>query len=215
MLGNHDEPRIVSRVGPALARLAMLLLLTLRGTPTLYYGDEIGMHDGNIPPERVIDPMEKNMPGLGLGRDPGRTPMQWDNSPNAGFCPPDSEPWLPVPPDYPQINVAIERDDPQSLLTLTRRLIALRSSTPALSTGSYRAIEGVPDDCFVYLRQSGDQSYLIALNFSDQEQTLLLPALGKGRIALSTHLDREEAIDLALLCLRGNEGHVIELALPA
>ena len=97
VLGNHDEPRIVSRAGPARARLAMLLLLTLRGTPTLYYGDEIGMHNGDIPPERVYDPMEKNMSGLGLGRDPARTPMQWDRSPNAGFCPPNVEPWLPIP----------------------------------------------------------------------------------------------------------------------
>ncbi len=145
VLGNHDEPRIINRVGPAQARLAMLLLLTLRGTPTLYYGDEIGMHNGDIPPERVNDPLEKNRPGLGLGRDPARTPMQWDSSPNAGFCPPGTEPWLPIPADYQQINVAVEREDPHSLLTLTRRLIELRRSTPALTTGSYRPIEAVPD----------------------------------------------------------------------
>src|SRR3984893_8653278 len=126
VLGNHDEPRIINRVGPALARIAMLLLLTLRGTPTLYYGDEIGMHNGEIPPEHVHDPMEKNKPGLGLGRDPERTPMQWDSSPNAGFCSPGVEPWLPLPADYRQINVAVERDDPHSLLTLTCRLIELR-----------------------------------------------------------------------------------------
>ncbi len=91
VLGNHDEPRIASRVGPAQARIAMMLLLTLRGTPTLYYGDEIGMHDGHIPPEHVYDPVEKNMPGLGLGRDPERTPMQWDSSQNAGFCIPGED----------------------------------------------------------------------------------------------------------------------------
>ena len=213
VLGNHDEPRIINRVGPALVRIAMLLLLTLRGTPTLYYGDEIGMHDGDIPPERVYDPMGKNMSGLGLGRDPERTPMQWDRSPNAGFCPPGTEPWLPLPADYQQINVTVERDDPYSLLTLTRRLIELRRSTPTLSIGSYRAIEGVPDGCFVYLRQSSSQHYLIALNFSDQEQTVKLPALGNGRIVLSTYLDREEPIDLALLRLRSNEGNVIEIDL--
>jgi alpha-glucosidase len=212
VLGNHDEPRIVSRVGPAQARTAMLLLLTLRGTPTLYYGDEIGMHDGEIPPERVYDPMEKNRPGLGLGRDPARTPMQWDSSPNAGFCPPGTEPWLPLPADYQQINVAVEREDPHSLLTLTRRLIELRRSRLALTTGSYRPIEGVPDGCFVYLRQSNSQRYLIALNFSGQEQTLQLSERGQGRIVLSTSLDREEPIDLALLRLRSDEGAVIELA---
>ena len=174
VLGNHDEPRIVSRVRTAQARLAMLLLLTLRGTPMLYYGDEIGMHNGDIPPEHVYNPMEKNRPGQGLGRDPERTPMQWDRSPNAGFCPPGTEPWLPIPADYRQINVAVEREDLHSLLTLTRRLIELRCSTPALTTGSYRPIEGVPDGCFVYLRQSSSQRYLIALNFSGHEQTLKL-----------------------------------------
>ncbi len=212
VLGNHDVSRIVSRIGPAQARAAMLLLLTLHGTPTLYYGEEIGMHDGEIPPERVYDPMEKNRPGLGLGRDPVRTPMQWDSSPNAGFCPPGIEPWLPVPADYQQINVAVEREDSHSLLTLTRRLIALRRSTPALTTGSYHPIDGVPDDCFVYLRQASNQRYLIAVNFSGQEQTLKLPEMGHGCIVLSTYLDREESIDLALFRLRSDEATVIELA---
>jgi alpha-glucosidase len=211
VLDNHDEPRIASRVGPAQARIAMMLLLTLRGTPTLYYGDEIGMHDGDIPPERVYDPLEKNQPGLGLGRDPERTPMQWDRGPNAGFCPSDSEPWLPLPGDYQQINVAVEREDPSSLLTLTRRLIDLRRSTPALTRGSYRPVEGVPDDCFVYLRQSSSQRYLIALNFSGHEQIVKLSEMGKGCIVLSTYLDREDPIDLALLRLQKDEGCVIEI----
>ncbi len=210
VLGNHDEPRIASRVGPAQARLAMMALLALRGTPTLYYGDEIGMHNGDIPPERVYDPVEKNIPGL--GRDPARTPMQWDRSPNAGFCPPGTEPWLPIPADYQEINVAVEREDPHSMLTLTRRLIELRRCTLAFTTGSYRPIEGVPDACFVYLRQLSSQRYLIALNFSSNEQTLKLSEMGNGRIVLSTYLDREEPIDLALLRLRSGEGSVIELA---
>ncbi len=170
------------------------------------------MHDGDIPPERVYDPIEKNTPGLGLGRDPERTPMQWDSSPNAGFCPPGSEPWLPISADYKQINIAVEREDPHSLLTLTRRLIELCRSKLAFTTGSYCAIEGVPDDCFVYLRQSSNQRYLIVLNFSGNEQTLELPEMGKGRIVLSTYLDREGFIDLAPFRLRGDEGFVIELA---
>lgn len=211
VLGNHDEPRIISRVGSAFGRLAMLLLLTLRGTPTLYYGDEIGMHDGDIPPERISDPMEKNMPGLGLGRDPERTPMQWDSSPNAGFCPSGVEPWLPVPADYQQSNVAVERENPHSLLTLTRRLLKLRRSQPALSIGSYHTIDGAPDSCFIYQRQSGSQRYLIALNFSDDEQIVSLSQMGRGRIVLSTYLDREEAVDTALLRLRSKEGEIIEL----
>lgn len=213
VLGNHDEPRIASRVGSAQARLAMMLLLTLRGTPTLYYGDEIGMHNVEIPPERMNDPMEKNLPGLNLGRDRVRTPMQWDNGPNAGFCSPGTEPWLPIAADYQQLNVAVEREDPHSLLTLTRRLIELRQSTLALMAGDYRLIEGVPNDCFVYLREWGSQRYLIALNFSGSEQTFKLSEMGRGRIVLSTNLDGEEPIDLALLRLRGDEGIIIEVGL--
>jgi alpha-glucosidase len=84
VLGNHDQHRLISRIGPTQARVAVMLLLTLRGTPTLYYGDEIGMRDVPILPEQVQDPWEKNVPGLGLGRDPERTPMQWDGSTRRG-----------------------------------------------------------------------------------------------------------------------------------
>ena len=94
VLGNHDHHRIASRVGSAQARVAAMLLLTLRGTPTMYYGDEIGMQDGIVPPDLVQDPFEKRVPGIGVGRDPARTPMQWDASANASFtC---GTPWLPV-----------------------------------------------------------------------------------------------------------------------
>jgi len=209
VLGNHDEPRIASRVGSAQARIAMMLLLTLRGTPTLYYGDEIGMHDADIPPERVQDPLAKSVPGV--GRDPERTPMQWDSSPNAGFCPPTVEPWLPIPADYKQLNVAVERDNPHSMLSLTRALLDIRRTTPALSTGSYYPIENVPNACFVYLRELPGQLCLIALNFSGDEQVLSLPEMGSGRIVISTYLDREEQVDLAAFHLRSNEGCIIEL----
>lgn len=210
VLGNHDESRIATRLGPEAARLGMLLLLTLRGTPTLYNGDEIGMHDVEIPPEQVYDPFGKVDPAL--GRDPERSPMQWESSPNAGFCPPGVKPWLPLADDYQQINVASEREDPASMLSLTRRLIALRRQTPALSIGSYRALDGVPDECFVYLRQAGQQRYLIALNFSRDEQTLRLPELGGAHLVLSTWPDREGAADLAGLVLRGYEGYILSLS---
>ena len=156
------------------------------------------------------DPQGKEHPEH--SRDPQRTPMQWDRSPHAGFCPPGTDPWLPLSADHHLINVAVQREDPHSLLTLTRRLIELRRSTLALTTGSYLPIEGVPDGCFVYLRQASSQRYLVALNFSGQEQTLKLSEMGHGRIVLSTYLDREEPIDLALLRLRSDEGSVIELA---
>src|SRR6185312_17547381 len=96
MLGNHDQPRVASRIGADQARVAAMMLLTLRGTPTIYYGEEIGMQNVPIPPEAVQDPFEKNVPGMGLGRDPQRTPMQWDASPNAGFAAAGVKPWLPI-----------------------------------------------------------------------------------------------------------------------
>ena len=170
------------------------------------------MHDGDIPPQRIQDPFEKNLPGLGLGRDPERTPMQWDSGPNAGFCPPTVEPWLPIPADYQQLNFAVEREDPHSMLTLTRTLLAIRRWTPALSEGSYRPVDDVPEDCFVYLRQFGTQPCFIALNFSSREQTVKLAELGTGQLVLSTYLDREGQIDLSALRLRGDEGCIIALA---
>ena len=211
VLSNHDEPRVTTRIGPKQARIGTMLLLTLRGTPTLYYGDEIGMHNIEVPPQYVQDPWEKNMPGMGLGRDPQRSPMQWDSSPNAGFCPPKAKPWLPIADDYKQVNVAAQHDDRHSMLSLTHTLLKVRRATPALAKGSYTSIEGVPEDCFVYVRQFGGQRRLIALNFSGSEQHIPLPEMGNGLVLISTHLDREEPVDLASLHLRSDEGCVIEL----
>ena len=124
--------RIASRVGAAQARVAAMLLLTLRGTPTLYYGDEIGMQHVAIPPELVQDPFEKNVPGIGLGRDPARTPMQWDASTNAGFS--NGEPWLPLADDHEVVNVAKqERRSAVHAAASTARLLALRREHAALS----------------------------------------------------------------------------------
>jgi alpha-glucosidase len=204
VLGNHDQHRLVSRIGTTQARVAAMLLLTLRGTPTLYYGDEIGMTDVEIPPEREQDPWGKRVPGLGLGRDPERTPMQWDARPNAGFS--TVEPWLPVAPDYQQINVERQLADSASILSLYRRLLAYRKATPALQWGGYQAVDGVPEACYVFVRQADDQRVLIALNFSDQEQRVPLPQWSEGQIVLSTHLDRQETVNLSRLVLRGNEG---------
>lgn len=210
VLGNHDKPRVASRLGRMVARVATMLLLTLRGTPTWYYGDEIGMQDIPIPPHLAHDPQGKRQPGY--GRDPVRTPMQWDAGPNASFCPAEVDPWLPVAADYQQINVAAEREDAHSQLSLTRALLTLRRTKPALSRGSYQALEDSSEHCLVYLREQGKQRLVVALNFSAETQTVRLPEFGTGRILLSTILDREEQISLAVLALRGHEGCIIELA---
>ena len=204
VLGNHDKPRVRSRIGPAQARVAAMLLLTLRGTPTLYYGDELGMADVEIPPGLVQDPWERNVPGLGLGRDPERTPMQWDASPHAGFT--TGHPWLPVAPDAASVNVARERDDPRSMLTLYRRLLALRRARPALSVGSYEPM-GATGDVLAYARGAGANQCLIALNLGSTPQSLVVPAALRGaRVLLSTALDRGGSVIGDDLPLRGDEG---------
>ncbi len=113
VLGNHDQSRLATRIGPGQARVAAMLLLTLRGTPTLYYGDELGMQDVPIAPDQVRDPAEKNEPGKGRGRDPERSPMLWDGSANAGFTAPEATPWLPLLENRAQVNVAVEGVDSQ------------------------------------------------------------------------------------------------------
>jgi alpha-glucosidase len=209
VLGNHDRPRIATRVGREQSRVAQMMLLTLRGTPTCYYGDELSMEDSFVPPELMYDPQGKDNPEH--SRDPIRTPMQWDNSANAGFCPPRVTPWLPVAADYKIYNVAAEQNDAYSFLTLLHRLLELRRATPALTLGSYQSLDQENSACFIYIREQDKRRYLVALNISSQEQVVKLPGIGQGRIVLSTHLDREGDIDLADFRLRANEGYVIEI----
>ena len=209
VLGNHDRSRVATRVGTAQARVAAMLLRTLRGTPTIYYGDEIGMHDVRIPPEGVQDPFEKQTPGLGYGRDPARTPMQWTPDRNAGFCPPAADPWLPLADDYRAVNVAAEREDPTSTLTLHRRLLALRRAEPALAVGSYEPVMAA-GDLLAYAREHHGRRFLVALNLGHEPLSSEAPAF-EGRVALSTRLDREgEEVVGGVLRLRGDEGVVIE-----
>jgi len=210
VLGNHDEPRIATRIGAEQARVAAMLVLTLRGTPTLYYGDELGMRDVPIPPEQIQDPWEKLTPGLGVGRDPARTPMPWTSDVHGGFCPPTVSPWLPLGADLASVNVAALRADPRSTLSFVRALLALRRATPALHRGSYRAVDGAPD-CFVFVREHGAARYVVALNLGGEARDVALAGFDRGRVAVSTHMDREGDVSLASFPLRANEGCVIEL----
>src|SRR5262249_28113230 len=148
VLGNHDNPRVASRLGERRARAAAALLLTLRGTPTLYYGDELGMTDAPISPDAERDPRAKTQPGH--GRDPERTPMRWNSDAKADFT--TGEPWLPMGGDVAHVNVEAERDDAQSMLALHRQLLALRRATPALHSGSLRVL-GVEGEVFAYARE--------------------------------------------------------------
>jgi alpha-glucosidase len=204
VLGNHDRSRIATRVGDAQARVAALLLLSLRGTPTLYYGDELGMQDVAIPVALVRDPWEKNVPGLGLGRDPERTPMQWANTENAGFT--SGVPWLPVPASYPSRNVAVEMADPDSILCFYRALLRLRREEPALSIGDYLALELDPE-IFVFQRQHEARTFTVLLNFTAHPKRLELPArLGPCRLVLSTDPRRTVANIEGPLLIAPDEG---------
>ena len=210
VMNNHDTPRIVSRIGPEKARLSAMLLLTLRGTPTLYMGEELGMTQLDVPPERQKDPFGRRVPGR--GRDGCRTPFQWNADLHAGFSDPSvAETWLPVSPDYKTLNVESELKEPTSFLNLYRKLLALRRAMPALQLGNYQPLDGVPDDCYVYLRQADDDSVLVALNISEKPRSLSLARLGYGNLRISTCMDKEGVVDLAKLVLRPYEGVVIEL----
>lgn len=205
VLGNHDKPRVASRVGAAQARVAAMLLLTLRGTPTIYYGEEIGMSNAKLAPEQIRDAREFRQPGR--GRDPVRTPMQWSGVPLAGFT--EGSPWLPVNPDYPAVNVEAQSTDPNSMLALYRRLIRLRRSETALTRGSYQSF-AAPQGIVAYLREWEGKKLLIALNLTSEPQPIDLQGR-RGRIILSTNLDVQDRLVKASLSLRADEGVIVEV----
>jgi oligo-1,6-glucosidase/alpha-glucosidase len=172
VIGSHDAPRIAARLGEAQARVAAMLLLTLRGTPTLYQGDELGIGAVMIPPDRVRDPREIRQPGIGIGRDPSRTPMPWDNSRFAGFS--TVGPWLPLNQDWPTRNVAVQEVDPGSILCLYGELLALRRRHGALSMGSFELVES-DEEVLAYERRHEGERLLVALNLGARRRQLNLP----------------------------------------
>ena len=184
VIGNHDRPRIATRVGPAQARVAAMLLLTLRGTPTLYYGDELGLEDVAVPPAQVRDPLELRQPGIGLGRDPVRAPMPWaGDAPHAGFS--TGDPWLPLNADWATRNVAAQRADQGSMLTLYRTLLALRRRHPALGLGEI-ALLPAEGDAIAYERRHGEARLIVLLNLGSRAQEVTLPP-GSYALLLSSY----------------------------
>jgi alpha-glucosidase len=208
VLGNHDRPRVASRVGTAQARVAAMMLLTFRGTPTMYYGDEIGMQDVNLPPEALRDGWAKNEPGIDVSRDPQRTPMQWDGLLYAGFS--SAKPWLPLAQDYAQCNVQTSRNDPRSLLSLYRSLIALRRRAPALSVGAKRLL-AAPPDVIAFERAHAGERYIVALNLCQEARTFQIGE-NAGPIVLSTRLDRSPETVRGVVRLGADEGVIIEVS---
>jgi len=188
VMGSHDAPRIAGRIGEAQARVAAMLLLTLRGTPTLYQGDELGIGRVAIPPDRIRDPQDLRQPGLGLGRDGSRTPMAWDASPQAGFS--TADPWLPLHGDWRTRNVAMQTKDPASMLNLYRGLLALRRAHPALNIGAKSGVTG-EDGVLRYERRHESERLLVALNLTAEPRRLAAPANARVReCLLSTRMNR-------------------------
>ena len=210
VLSNHDKPRIVSRVGPEQAYVAAMMLLTLRGTITLYYGDEIGMRDVSIPEEKIQDPRGVNMPDKNLSRDPARTPMQWDTTPHAGFS--ETTPWLPVDRVYQSVNVQELQDRPESLLILYRRLIQLRHSEPALYEGDFVPVYA-DHQLISYVRQAAEgDRFLVLLNLSHRP-CYFRPATETftGTVEIGTVNELQGRSVSGHIALEADEGMIIRL----
>ena len=195
VLSNHDQVRHRSRYGSeARARAAAVLLLTLRGTPFLYAGEELGLEDAVVPPERVVDPG---------GRDGCRAPIPWDESPAHGWA--SDDPWLPWPPHARERNAEQQRDDPASMLHLYRRLLAARRGCEALTSGGFAWLPA-PDDVLGFTRAAVTSRRAVLVNFSDEEVAVDLDApwnvevasdgAGEG-IAFSGRLGPSQAVILA------------------
>ncbi|MFP4501287.1 MAG: alpha-glucosidase [Candidatus Hydrogenedentota bacterium] len=221
--GNHDMRRVMSRIGgdAHLARLLALFQLTARGVPTVYMGEEIGMEDVFIPKARAQDPISRQWHWLpdalrawlpvNLNRDMNRTPMQWTADANAGFCPPDATPWLPVnTANKGTCNVAAQQNDPDSLWRLYRDLLHLRRKSPALRAGALALLDGLPARVLGYTRSRDSERVAVLLNFGKTPVALSLPEAG------ALHLGAGRGVELAAsrLTLPAKSGAVVGMAQP-
>jgi alpha-glucosidase len=206
VLGNHDELRVASRLGPARNKVALMLQLTLRGSPTLYYGDELGLPNASIAPEQIVDPWGFQSPDL--SRDPARSPMPWNQNVNGGFCPDETPPWLPMVVGSQALSVASQKEDGSSFLNLVRAILAARRGSPALTAGRYSYLAAV-DGCVVFERQQGNDSRTVVLNLTTEPHSIEVPPLVGAQVELSTDgLRNGERLD-GRLALAGFEGCIV------
>jgi alpha-glucosidase len=203
VIGGHDKPRIASKLGPERARLAALLALTLPGAPIFYAGDEIGARNVPVPPEQVRDPFERLLPGYGLNRDPERAPLRWTAEPKGGFT--TGEPWLPMGEPDANPNVAGQRVDPCSMLSLYRTLIRLRREEPALRGRAYQPRRS-HGPVLIYDRGAESERLTVLVNLGDKPVEM---DAAPGGLLLSTRLDRTDDDWACALRLRPCEGVVV------
>lgn len=184
VLGNHDTSRIASRIGVGKARAAALLLFSLPGTLTVYYGEELGMQDVSIPSDEARDPAEKRQPGIGQGRDPERTPIRWDRSHQFGFT--TGEPWLPMADSKSSLTAEQSEEEPGSMLTLYRTLLKLRHAEPVLISGQLTEVHDA-DSVLQFIRSDGRKRFRVFINLS--ETTRQVPTQA-GHIVACTDTNR-------------------------
>jgi alpha-glucosidase len=198
-LNNHDYSRVASRYGAHAVRPAAMLLATLRGTPFLYQGEELGLADVAVAPDHVVDVD---------GRDPQRAPIPWAPpsaaGPGAGFT--RGTPWLPITDQAEACNAAAQADDPRSVLALYRALLALRRDRDDLRDGELAFVDGGDPDVLAYRRGA---RHVVALNFSAQPRPMAWPV--EAHVALSTALDRPGGAPVPPT-LRGGEGLIATLS---
>ncbi|MCK9422226.1 MAG: alpha-glucosidase [Bacteroidales bacterium] len=195
VLSNHDLFRSIDRFPlrtnrEEKAKVASTMLLTLKGTPFLYYGEEIGMHNTRIPKRQIRDPLGKRYWPVFTGRDKARTPMQWTKEPNAGFT--TGIPWLPLNRDIRSRSVRQQEGDPASLLNHYRNLIKLRKTSEALQRGSWNPVTNGQQGILTYFRNTDDERILVILNFTGRYKSFSLHEHTYGKILFSTHRNTEE-----------------------
>jgi len=212
VLNNHDTVRSATRFGQGeddeRMKAAAALLLTLRGTPFMYYGEEIGMRDIRVSRSQILDPIGRRYWPFFKGRDGCRAPMQWDASAAAGFSP--AQTWLPVHPDYRERNVAAQSAQPDSLLNTYRQLLALRRANPVLVRGDLDLLDGLPRDVLAYRRTFKGSQALVLLNMGTAPAKIDLPAAEKlRRLLWSSHPHTGEALNGDGLTLAGNQALIL------
>lgn len=218
-LSNHDFKRHISRykeVGNTISRakVAAMMLLTLRGTPFLYYGEEIGMLSERIPYKKIQDPPGKKYWPFFPGRDISRLPMCWDSGLYAGFS--TVEPWLPINSEYAKTNVKTESKSKKSLLTFYKKMIATRKKHASLRTGSFEPVDSGSDQIMAYLRTiTRQEQLLVVMNFSNRKNKFILEnrpiPLKSGQVILSTHKRTDLPINIAIIQLEPYEGTIVKL----
>ena len=205
VFGNHDKPRVATRFGREQAKIAAVLLLTLPGIPVIYYGEELGMEDVHIPDNMIHDTKAYTSPGF--GRDPVRTPMQWDTSEQAGFT--SGTPWLPLEDTWKDRNVSVQNQNDHSMLHLYKKLLTMRKEDQFLRDGAYDEVSVNNDAVFAYSRTVDGKGLLVLLNFSDSTQVCTTPS-SVGECMVTSQTDITEIKNNSEVVLKPYEACVLQ-----